>query len=475
MSEKRGQVFLLDSVGGQVAKVNSAALLAGMAGPAEYHAIHKAMTEPAATSEGSKRLREKYGTTLDGVTCAIRPFDFSLFAYAASLNTYHMRAIRAKTKDIVGRAWKISGDGQEAARKKIETFFRSAFGLLTFGEGMGNVWTDYEALGNGYLEVVPTVKGDEPAEMAHIPAPEMWIRLDDLGFVQQKNGLYQHFRRWGVDPKRFDELPESDPLRADDVTSVCHFSRYFPWSLSYGIPCIMPAWSALSLAVLQAEFNLGFFNNNAIPDYAVILEGDWEEDAEQTIQEYFRTHLKGQAHKTLAMRSPTNGKITFEQLTSDNAKEGSFRLLRSDCRDEILHAHGVPPQKVGIIETGRLGGNKANEQIVEYKISIVDPGREKVTARLNRLIAAGFGSDKFRLEFEPYNIDDLAQQATIDATYLDRDVLAPNEVRRVRFPDLAPLPGGDAVLARGGGSPVEDAMGAVQKAIRAAAMEAHLL
>jgi hypothetical protein len=462
---KQGRAYLFDSHSGAVTKVNAPLLLEGLARPAEYQEIAKALGDPK--SVGSKRLRDKYGITLDGVTCAARPFDFHLYAYAATLNTYHARAIRCKVKDIVGRKWKIAGDGSAETKARIQGFFKNAFAEQTFGEGMGNVWTDYEALGNGYLEVVPTVKG-EPAELSHVPAPETWIRLDGLGFVQQKNGEYAHFRKWGVPEERLADLRESDPLRKADTTSIIHFSRYFPWSLYYGIPSIMPAWNRLALSVLESEYNLGFFNNNAIPDYAVILEGDWEDDAEDTIKEYFRTHLKGQAHKTLALKLPNGGKITFERLTSDNAKEASFRLLRSDCRDEILHAHGVPPSKVGIVETGRLGGNKANEQIEEYKISIVEPGREKVTTRLNRIVEAGFGASGFTFEYEPYYTDDVKQNADVDSAYLDRDVLVPNEVRKMRFPDLPPLPGGDDPLSNGGDPQAEAALAGMQKEIRAA-------
>lgn len=430
----QGRVFLLNSASGAIVEMARPVLLGGLSQAAEYYEVTKAVSAPGT---GSKRLRDKYGATIDGVLCASRPFDFALFAYATTLNTYHSRAIRVKAKDIVGRAWKITGEGTRKAQ--IESFFRNAFGTLTFGEGMSQVWTDYEALGNGFLEVVPTVKG-EPAELAHIPATEMWIRLDGLGFVQAKNGEYSHFRAFGADVS---DLPERDPLRGEGVTSVVHFSRYMPWSAYYGIPSIMPAWNRMALMTLECEYNLAFFMNNAIPDYAVILEGEWEEGADKVIEQYFRTHLKGQAHKTLTMQAPNGAKVTFEKLTSDNAKEGAFRLLRIDCRNEIVHAHGVPPQKVGIVETGALGGNLATEQLAEYKESTVEPGQEMVQARLNRIIAVGFQALDLHFEFEPYDVDDRLINSQIDGAYIDRGVLVPNEVRAVRFPDKEPLDGGD--------------------------------
>lgn len=467
----RRQVFLLDSGTGVVTKVNSPLLLECAHQVAEYQQVMKAVTE----SRGSKALRQKYGVALDGVNCAARQFDFALFAYATALNTYHSRACRAKAKDIVGRGWKIGGDGSEGLRKTITDFFTNAFSGTgkEFGDGMICCWTDYEALGNGYIEVIPDGKM-QPAELAHIPAPEVWTRLDGLGFVQQKSGEYAHFRAFGVPSEKYKELPATDPLSAtagDQPTSLIHFARYSPWSPFYGIPAIITAWNCLALMTLVAEYNLHFFANNAIPDYAVILEGKWNDDAEDLIRQYFREHLKGQAHKTLCITTPEGGKITFEKLTSDNAKEGSFRLLRQDCRDEILHAHGVPPQKVGIVETGSLGGNLATEQKKEYKDSIVAPGQNAISARLNKVIARGFEAPALKFEFEAYDTEDRTANVAEDSAYLDRNVLAPNEVRAKRFPNLKPLDGGDEPNRRptvGDLAGIDTALADLQKEVREA-------
>jgi PBSX family phage portal protein len=461
---KQGRAFVLDSATGSLAKINSPLLAAGMCGPAEYIEIAKAVGE-ASTSQA---LREKYGTTIDGVQCASRPFDFHLFAYATSLNTYHARAIRAKVKDITGRGWQIKGDENTPLRRRIESFFKSAFGEMTFEDGMGCVWMDYEALGNGFLEVIQNGK-NEPAQLAHVPGPEVWLRLDGLGFVQQKNGECAHFRRYGVADEKYAALPTTDPLNvAATRTSITHFSRYFPWSPYYGVPPIMPAWNRLVLMVLEAEYNIQFFTNNAIPDYVVFLEGEWGDDAERVITEYFRRHIQGQAHKTLVLSLPNGGKATFQKLTSDNAKEGSFRLLRTDCRDEILHAHGVPPQKVGIVETGKLGGNLSSEQNIEYKNSIVVPGQRALATRLNRIIELGFQAPDCTFEFTEYDIEDQKVNCEIDCAYLDRGVRVPNEVRAERYPGTAPLDGGDRPLTEqmAGAAAAENALTDIQRIAR---------
>ncbi|HEX4135905.1 MAG TPA: phage portal protein [Bryobacteraceae bacterium] len=462
------RVFVLDSSTGAIAKVNGQLALAGLAGPSEYFEIGKALSDAPSASTGSKRLKDKYGVTLGGVTCAARPFDFYLYAYATSLNTYHCRAVRAKAKDIAGGPWKITGAGGTAKRAEIAEWVKHAFKDRSFSKGMENVWTDYEAIGNAYMEIVPDATG-RPAEFAHIPSTEMWIRLDDMGFVQQKNGEYAHFRRYGIDPAKFDDLKPTDPLRADGVSSVTHFTQYFPWSLYYGIPSIMPAWNSIVISVLLAEFNMNFFNNNAVPDYAVTLSGEWDDDADEKIRDYFKRHLKGKSHKTLVLRTPDGATIKFDKLTSDNAKEGSFRLLRTDCRDEILQAHGVPPSKAGIHETGKLGGKDGGEQNDEYKDSVVTPGRNEVTSHIDRLIVDAFDTapGDFHFEFEPYNTDDVLQDAQVDAIYLEHQVVTPGAVAAKRFPELPPIAGSEQVLPyKTATTATADDLGGLQKQIR---------
>lgn len=469
MDKQPGQVYLMDSASGFVSRVTGfgATLLTASAQTADYISVVKEMVDAPARSTGSKRLKEKYGITLDGVTCATRPFDFYIYAFATTLNTYHCRAIRAKAKDIAGAKWKITGGNSDTKRKAIKAYVKGLFPGRGFKDGMETVWTDFEAIGNGFIEVIPDAK-KRPAELAHIPSPEMWIRLDGLGFVQQKNGQYAHFRAYGLPDEKFAELKSGDPLLKDGITSVHHLSQYFPWSLYYGIPSIMPAWNRMALAVLETEYNLRFFENNAVPDYAITLSGEWADDSETKIRDYFNKHLKGKAHKTLVVQTPEGGTIKYEKLTGDNAKEGSFRLLRVDCRDEVLHAHGVPPSKAGIHETGRLGGKDGFEQNQEYKDSIVTPGRDKVVEFVDELIAAAFDEDDYHFEQEPYNTDDVQTNSAVDDIYLKDQVLTPNEVRGKRFPDYAPLEGGDAPLPwkTGGDAGTEAALKTAQRVIR---------
>ncbi len=426
------------SKSGSVIKLHGGLLLEERASLLAKHQAYKEV----ASGRGSQRVRDEYGTTMHGVAVANRPVDLSLYAFVATINTHNKRAIEAKAEDIAGSGWAFSGGlgskGTDAANKLATDWLKGAACRRSFKDFAVCVETDYQALGNAFIEVIPNRRG-EPEQLEHLPSVETYVRLDGLGFLQRRGRQHAHFRNFWVDDLEYAKLPANDPLHADrDHNSVISFYNYSPWSPVYGLPPVMPAWNALALNTLVAEYNLQFFGNNAIPDYAVILDGEWEDAADQAIEEYFRTRIKGNAHSTMVLQSPQGGSAKFHKLTGDNAKEGSFRLLRQDCRDEILQAHGVPPQKIGIVETGALGGNVGSEQIRDYG-QLVRRGQERWEAAIEALIERR-GLTNVSFSYEPYDTEDEKLNAEIDKTYIDAGVVEPDEVRSTRFPQLGERP-----------------------------------
>jgi len=417
--------------------LNSGPLLVGAAQLSELAQVLKAAETGEAA--GSDKLVEQFGEQVDGVDCARRPFDMALFAFALTANTWNARAVEVKAGDVAGRSWVVGGPEGTSEKQKedVAQQLRRSFGRQSFGDGLQCIWQDYAGLGNGYLELIPSKKGDKTAALAHLPAAQMYVRLDGLGFVQRLGVRTAHFRNAWADPKAFDALEAGDPLR-EATNQAMHFPRYSPLSPFYGVPAVLPAFPAIALSALVSEFNQSFFSNSAIPDYAVLLEGDWAEETQELIEVFFREHLKGQAHKTLVMEQPTGGKVEFKRLTSDETKEGGFRELRKDTRDEILQAHGVPPVRVGVVETGALGGNVGSEQLKTYVESIVLPGRETLETALTEVLTR-MGHEGLWFEFEPFDIEDELANAKVDAIYEKIGVKSAEEIRVERFPELGVL------------------------------------
>lgn len=417
MSQRIGRVFLLDGDGQVIARLSTPLL--------------KALAD-----RGTDRIGVTGTTQVGGVPCAARPFDMDLYAFAYTVNTYHRRACAVKAQDIVGRGWELVAeterDGDARAWDEIRAFLKACHPNMSLTELLVNVEKDYQSLGNGYLEVRRNALG-RPAGLEHYQAPTMYVRTDGLGFVQRVRNQAAYLKRFGDLEKRL------VPGTQDRQHEMVHLADYDPTSLHYGLPCIMPAFGRLALMQLELEYNSQFFGNSAMGRWAVILEGAWDDDAEDKIKEYFKSKVKGSHHQTLVLNNPDGTKVTFQRLDID-AKDSQFRFLRQDSRDEILQAHGVPPLLVGLVETGALGGNVGSEQLTQYRDSIVIPGQERWNDVINRIIQAGWPNCGWVFELHAYTLDERQLNAQVDQIYLTHRVLTPNEVRATRFPDMEALP-----------------------------------
>ena len=71
---------------------------------------------------------------------------------------------------------------------------------------------------------------------------------------------------------------------------IIHFATYTPTDSYYGLPEVTPALGAIVMELLARDFNIKFFDNNAIPQFAVIFEGydgSVPEDTKQAIKNFF--------------------------------------------------------------------------------------------------------------------------------------------------------------------------------------------
>lgn len=136
----------------------------------------------------------------------------------------------------------------------------------------------------------------------------------------------------------------------------------------------------LELAKAATDYNRAFFDNNAMPEYAVIYKGGAPTaDQKSAIQEFFRTQFKGvdQAHRTLILSCGEEAEIEVKRLTSE-VKDGDFLKLIDAARDRIPVAHAVPPRMLGIMSAGQLGGGgEVTGQLFTFEHLTCDPKRRK--------------------------------------------------------------------------------------------------
>lgn len=327
----------------------------------------------------------------------------------------------------------------QAEMDRLELLFESFNEEETFTETMIKIWTDVLVTGNGYMEIGRTNAG-KIGYLGHIPSKLMRVRKDRDGYVQLANRMAVFFRNFG-------DLEMKDPINNDpSPNEVLHFKLYSPNSTYYGIPPSVSVISAIVGDKFAKEYNIDYFENKAIPRYAIVLKGvKLSEASKRELINYFKKEVKGRNHGTLVVPIPAtigannDADIRFEKLET-GVQEGSFDQYRKSNRDEIVSAYRVPPTKVGIFDNANMA--VARDADKTFKTQVVSPDQVIAEKKINRIVTEF--SDLFLFFFEQLDIIDEDLRSRIHDRYLRTEVLTPNEVRgEIGMPSIA---GGDEVL-----------------------------
>ena len=352
-------------------------------------------------------------------------------------------AIDAKVENIVGLGYDFhvsdktmmaleSNDNNSArdkARKRIERMkieLRDWMENLTDEESFTNVMmkvlTDYEATGNGYLEIGRTIRG-EIGYVGHIPATTMRVRRLKDGFVQIIGNKVVYFRNFGAN--------NVNPITGDPrPNEIIHFKQYSPLNTYYGIPDIMSAVSALHGDHLASQYNIDYFSNKAVPRYVVTLKGaKLSSEAEDKLFKFLQTNLKGQSHRTLYIPLPGDtetNKVEFEMKPIENGvQEASFNEYRLRNRDDILIAHQVPLSKIGGSDASNIAASIAQDRT--FKEQVARPMQRSIEKFVNRIVKEK--TDILELKFNELTLTDEVTQSQILERYVKTQIMVPNEAR----------------------------------------------
>jgi capsid portal protein len=177
------------------------------------------------------------------------------------------------------------------------------------------------------------------------------------------------------------------------------------------------------------EYNIDYFENKAIPRYAIILKGaKLSNKSKQELINYFRKEVKGRNHGTLVIPIPASigadSDIKFEKLEA-GIQDASFDKYRKSNRDEILVANRVPAPKVGVYDNANLAVSRDADKT--FKMQVVAPDQSVIEKKLNRVMMEF--TDLFVLKFKSIDLVDEDIQSRINDRYLRTEVITPNEVR----------------------------------------------
>lgn len=393
----------------------------------------------------------------------VRPlYNLEALARLLEMNTYHWRATVTKANDVAGRGWRLMPaegieEPSEEQKQLAKTFFTGCSPSLPLGELFKRVMIDYDAVGNAYIEIVRSPVSGLPKTLAHAPAHTFRRHEDFLRYAQRRGQKTRWFKAAG---SQFDVDMQSGKVGSGKEIAVgsraselIHLMNYSSRSDYYGMPDVLPAMGAVLGDLYRRDYNIKFFENHAIPAYAVTVTGaELDEETEKRIEEFFQRKLKDNPHSTLVLYA-TGGEgnqvqFKFDKLNVD-VKEASFRLFRQDNRDEVLTAHGVPPYRAGIAEVGSLGQNVAGATTEIYKDSIIGPRQRMLEWHINQYILAPLGVTEWQFEFEEIDTADEGHQANMDDKYFRMGARTPNDILRAQGKEPVDDPAMDAYYIDG--------------------------
>lgn len=365
----------------------------------------------------------------------------------------HRAAVDAKVSNIVGLGYKFvetpktkrdleaaneKGDKQgrnlrrrlDEKREDLVEYIEGCNEEDTFTEILIKIWRDYETTGNGYMEI-GRGKNGEIGYIGHIPATTMRIRRKRDGFIQLSGFDAQFFAHFGegVDEDG-NPVTISNPLGGGQPNEVIHFKKYSPTSGYYGIPDIISAQAAIAGNEFASRYNLDYFENKAVPRYAIILKGaTLTPNAEASLLAFFETSLKGQNHRSIYIPLPGDTpeqKVSLElQAVESGIQDSSFNNYRKANINDVLMAHGVPISKVSTSDGGSLASSRdADKTFKEQRCGPEQDVAEKKIDKVMREL-----TDSFQFVLNKMTLTDADTQSKIDERGVKNGWLLPNEVR----------------------------------------------
>ena len=347
------------------------------------------------------------------------------------LYTYHAACVDAVATDTTGISYTLKPvEGLEPVEAEKERFIEVLENSTpSINTHLQRMVYDRRAVGYGALEVIRegTSKSDI-IRLKHIPAHTLRRHTDLKRVVHITSGGK---RVWFVIyGKNYDDKGNLCDIHADTgafhpynslppedkANELLWTMEYAPGTDYYGRPPIVSCLPSISAGISATAYNTSFFKNYGMPKFAITVTGDFadydvdptdpEYDYTQTLKYRISQQIKEvirNPHSAICITIPSEGEEGNVNLDitplSVQQEDGSFRLLRKDTRDEVLHAHHVDPSRLGIYDAGTLNGNNSDNTRASYKYGTIAPIKTECESLINR-IGAELGCTSWRFSIE---------------------------------------------------------------------------
>jgi len=360
------------------------------------------------------------------------------------LNTYHERCVDAVATDASGKTYAMvpvadENQNEKFNQKEVNEFLEQCYPDINTLLYRGNY--DHKSIGYGALELIrESTNNSPPLRLTHINAHTLRRHNDGFRVIQKigketvyfviygKNKMTDRIRRnhpelselkndvlFDVDADTGDLYPYNSLPPERKANELLWEMDYAPGTNYYGRPKIIASLGTILGDLSRGNYNTSFFKNYGMPSFAVTITGDFQDydvdpedpdyDVKKTLKYKITQQLKEvmkNPHSAVVVTIPSNetdGNVEVNiQPLSVETKDASFRLYRKDNRDEIIHAHGVDPSRLGIYDSGKLNGSNSKTVDNSYKISTVAPLKAENEKKINRLLREEFGVNDWKFK-----------------------------------------------------------------------------
>lgn len=236
---------------------------------------------------------------------------------------------------------------------------------------------DYLVFGNGYLEEKSSFMGKA---LELVPAPAKWVRrgTDLARYFFSYTWMNQH------------EFPEG---------SIFHLLEPDINQEVYGLPEYLSALNSAWLNESATLFRRKYYQNGSHAGFILYMTDAAQEQGDVDNLRKALKESKGPGNfRNLFMYAP-NGKKDGIQLipVSEVAAKDEFFNIKNVTRDDLMAAHRVPPQLMGIIPSNTGGFGDAEKAAMVLAVNELAPLQERLK-ELNDWIGEEV------IKFNPYEL-----------------------------------------------------------------------
>ncbi len=380
------------------------------------------------------------------------PFDMIFLGRLIQNNNALGQCIAAMEVNIDGTGYVIELKDEEKETSEedevgegIKDFFDEVFPGESFITLRRRLRVDLESVGNAYIEVLRSVKGDItflkclPASSVRIlrldePVPvtrevERFGEVDQITMMMRERRFVQKFGSRLVYFKEFGssrDLDKKTGLWADEDqtlpalmkgTELIHLTTNTLFGTPYGIPRWIPQVPSVLGSRKAEELNLDFFNAGGLPPALIMIQGgSMVEEVRKQLQSYLTGKGNSKHRAAIIETFSTSGsldsasggvRVSVERFGSERQNDSMFENYDAKCEQRVRASFRLPPLFVGKAADYNFATAFASYAVAEAQV--FQPERTEFDEMINVTIMKEIAPD-YILRSLPLNIKDVTNQ-----------------------------------------------------------------